>query len=64
MDTIHEQEILTEIEAFCARTGMAKTAFGRGAVNDPSLVADLEAGRELRRRQRERVRAFMQDAAE
>lgn len=36
--------LLREILAYCDRTGTAETAFGRAAVGDPNLVADLRRG--------------------
>lgn len=59
MENIIEHELLAEIEAFLDRTGMSRSAFGRGAINDPSLIPDLESNRELRTRNRERVLQFM-----
>jgi 2,4-dienoyl-CoA reductase-like NADH-dependent reductase (Old Yellow Enzyme family) len=35
-----------EVEAFLERSQMTATAFGRAAVGDPNLVADLRAGRQ------------------
>lgn len=36
---------LSEIDAFLERSRMTATAFGKAAVNDPSFVPDLRAGR-------------------
>ena len=36
--------LLREILAYCERTGTAETAFGRAAIGDPNLVADLRRG--------------------
>lgn len=38
----------SEIEAFIATHEMSRTGFGAWAANDPNLVRDIEAGRELR----------------
>lgn len=54
---ILEPELLAEIEACIARTGETPSAFGRRAAGDPSLVADLKAGRSIGRRLRERIQA-------
>lgn len=62
MATSHP-DLLTEIVAHCAERGLSKSAFGQAAVGDPRLVFDLEAGRELRRRTVERIRAFMASTA-
>ena len=53
-------QLLAEITAYCEATGMSRTAFGACAVNDPSFVSDLEAGRECRMRTISRVRRFME----
>lgn len=51
---------LHEIMAFVRRTGMAETAFGRGAVNDPRLIGDMRNyGRVLRPKMAAKVQAFM-----
>jgi hypothetical protein len=52
-------ELLHEITAFCGRTGMPVTKFGRLAVNDPRLVSDMRRGRELRPTTCARVRRFI-----
>lgn len=51
--------LLEEIRAFMAESGISKTALGKAAVKDPSLVDDLENGRELRWQTMRRVREFM-----
>ena len=40
--------LLAEIEAFLARTRMARTTFGQRALNDPKLVDNLCEGRAVR----------------
>ena len=57
---ILEPELLADIEACIARTGETASAFGRRAAGDPSLVADLRAGRSIGRRLRERIQAATQ----
>lgn len=52
-------DLLAEIQAFCARKGIAKSDFGGRALGDPSFVTDLENGREPRRRTVNRVLDFM-----
>lgn len=42
-------ELLSDIEAVMADTGLSKPDFGKFALNDPRLVYDIEGGRELRR---------------
>jgi hypothetical protein len=46
-------ELLTQIEAFLAESGIAPSAFGRDAMGDPLFVFQLRAGREPRRATRE-----------
>ncbi|TPE53058.1 hypothetical protein [Amaricoccus solimangrovi] len=53
------QELLSDIAAFCEREGMSKWAFGEQAVKDRRLVSDLEKGRELRGKTRARLLHFM-----
>lgn len=54
--------LLRRIEHYLRRTGMPPTTFGRLAVRDPLLVADLRGGRELRPRTQTRVTAFLDRA--
>lgn len=55
--------LLSDIEAFCATSGMSETAFGWAAVRDRSLVSDLRDGREPRKKTRERIRSFIENNA-
>lgn len=57
--TIHHDDLLAEIAAFCAARGVSQSAFGLNAVGDPSLIPGIKCGRELRRRTVERVRRYM-----
>jgi len=59
MDRALDHELIQEIEAYLAKTGMKPWEFGRKALNDPALWDDLRTGRELRRGTRERVRAYI-----
>lgn len=52
-------DLLHDIETFCAAHAMRESRFGRDAVNDAKLVSNLREGRELRRATREKVRHFM-----
>jgi hypothetical protein len=47
------------VEQFIRRHDFAPTRFGRLAVNDPRLVFDLRAGREIGPDLEARLRAFM-----
>jgi hypothetical protein len=42
--TLSEQ-FIADVDAFLTRSGMTATAFGKEALNDPSFVPDLRAGR-------------------
>lgn len=56
-------ELLTEILAFCEEREISKSAFGDAALKDPSFVFDLEKGRECRRATVRAVRDFMASEA-
>jgi len=58
-DFIPHQALLRDIEEFCRRNGLTKTAFGAKALNDPSFIKGLEGGRECRSRTLARVHTFM-----
>lgn len=51
--------LLTDIETYLHRTGVAETTFGRRAVNDPRLVGDLRRGRTPGPKVRRRVEAII-----
>jgi len=57
--TLHP-DLLAEIEAFRAKSGMSKSAFGEAALGDPRFVFDVEVGRELRRKTIGRARHYME----
>jgi hypothetical protein len=61
MQTIQpaEKKALDQIAKFRARTGMAKTMFGKNAVGDANLIGQLEGGRQLRHEMREKIKAFI-----
>ena len=52
--------LLVRIERYLRATKTAPTRFGREAVGDPNLVADLRDGREPRRATTRRVLAFIE----
>ena len=54
-------ELLVEIEDFCARVGIAVSTFGRLAVNDGKFVGRLRAGGTLTVETVEKVRAYIAD---
>lgn len=51
--------LLSEINAYRARVGMAETRFGRLALNDGHFVRRLREGGNITLRTVDRVRAFM-----
>ena len=55
-------ELLEQIEAYLAQTHTSPSTFGRLAVGDPRLVADLKSGRRPRRRTEERLRGYLNEA--
>ena len=59
MQDIVHSAIVGEIDALIAEKGMTRSEFGAVALNDPSLIIDLENGRELRRSTERRVREAM-----
>lgn len=56
-------QLLRLIRRYCEQTGMAPSSFGRRAVNDPRLVADLRNGRQPQQRARARVVAYVNGEA-
>lgn len=51
--------MLRQIERYCRRRGIAETTFGRLALNDGKLVANLRAGRDIRLTTLNRLRRFL-----
>lgn len=51
--------LITEIERYLRRTGVAETTFGRRAVNDPRLVGDLRRGRQPGPRIANRIKSLI-----
>jgi hypothetical protein len=56
---IPHPDLLSDILAFCAKRGMKRSAFGLEAIKDRSLVTQIEAGRELRRKTVNRIREYI-----
>ncbi len=56
--TIRDQ-FLYDIERFLKRTGIKPAPFGTMVLNDRSFVINLRAGKDVRTRTIEKVRAFM-----
>lgn len=59
MKALESEALLQEIAGYCRRVGMAKSTFGRLAVNDGKLVSRLRFGGRVRGKTVDRVRAFM-----
>lgn len=54
-----KQELLTAIEAFCAKHDMAETTFGRKAVNDGKFVGRIRDGGRMWPETIQRVEAYI-----
>lgn len=54
-----EKRLLSEIQAFCARSGMAETTFGQKAVHQWRLVDHLKSGKTITLSTAERIREFI-----
>lgn len=52
-------ELLEQIEVYLKQSGVSPSTFGRMAVGDPRLVADLKAGRRPRQRTTDRLLNFL-----
>jgi hypothetical protein len=52
-------DLVTDIDAFLAQSGMAETTFGRLAVNDGKFLGRLRTGGNLTISTVDRVRAFL-----
>lgn len=53
------ETLLAEIRAFLKASGMSASGFGKLAVNDRSIVFDMEKGRRVWPETEERLRAAM-----
>lgn len=56
--------LLIEIGATMALHGISAAGFGRMAVKDPALVSDMQKGRVLGQKVREKVKAFIRELGE
>jgi hypothetical protein len=52
-------ELLEQIEVYLKLSGVSPSTFGRRAVGDPRLVADLKAGRRPRQRTTDRLLSYL-----
>lgn len=55
------QDLIKDIDAFLAETGMAATTFGQKAVKNWKIVSHLKQGGNTGLRTAERLRQFMRD---
>jgi hypothetical protein len=55
-------ELLEQIEVYLKQSGVSPSTFGRMAIGDPRLVADLKAGRRPRQRTQDRLTSFLDRA--
>lgn len=53
------EQLLSDIEAFCATHGLAETRFGELAMGDKPFVKQLRDGRDIRVSTVHKLRAFM-----
>lgn len=53
------QALITEIERYCQRAGLAESTFGRLAVNDGKLVSRLRQGRGITLKTMLRIRSYI-----
>jgi hypothetical protein len=56
---ISADSLLEEIEAFCRRTGIAESTFGRQAVNDGKLCVRLRNGKDVTLETVAKIRGFI-----
>jgi hypothetical protein len=55
------QALIADIEAYCRRSGIAESTFGRQAVNDGKFVSRIRSGGGVTTKTIARIRAFMRD---
>jgi hypothetical protein len=55
--------LLTEIDSFCQRHGLAPTKFGLLALNDKAFVAQIKNGRRVWPETEAKIRKFMSEYA-
>ena len=53
------RDLLTDIEAFLAESGVSATKFGLAAVNDGHLIKNLRSGASVTLKTADKVRAYM-----
>ena len=58
------QQLLAEIDAFLAESGMAATTFGKKAAKNSQVVDRMRDGRSVTLRTADRIRKFIRTKAE
>src|SRR6185503_19104017 len=56
--------LLAEIEAFCRRSGIAESTFGRQAVNDGKLCVRLRNGKDVTLETAAKIRGYIEGQAQ
>ena len=56
--------LIAEIEAFCRRTGIAESTFGRQSVNDGKLCARLRNGKDVTLDTAAKIRGYIEGQAQ
>lgn len=56
---IHHKELVDEIDAFLAETGMGVSYFGKAATGNSEVVRRLRLGREILPSTEAKIRAFL-----
>jgi hypothetical protein len=59
MENIHHPELLSEIEAFLAESGMGETYLGKAAVGNSEVVARIRKGRRVWPETADGLRSFI-----
>ena len=54
-----DAELLERIDRFCSQHNIAPTAFGRAAIGDGNLIANLRNGRSVTLKTAQRALSFM-----
>ena len=54
-----DAELLERIDRFCTQHSIAPTAFGRAAIGDGNLIANLRNGRSVTLKSAQRVLGYM-----
>ena len=61
---ISNEELKNVVSDFLEKTGMAASAFGKQAKNDPSLVSRIMSGQEVKESGKEKILDFIENYKE